>query len=151
MKWFLCSLESDSLPRKWLLCSLEFDSLSWKCFVCSLESPYRFISEVAVKQERGRAEKKPSDRIMALALERSKKRGRASSSEKSDEEGSGSSNDERIDSKGAERNSSRTESSKDTKHAKEPKPAKNAGAKRRGAEEGGAWQSFKEESTCGGG
>ena len=86
MKWFLCSLESDSLPRKWLLCSLEFDSLSWKCFVCSVESPYRFISEVAVKQERGRsekkpsergrAEKKPSDRIMALALERSKKRNR---------------------------------------------------------------------------
>ena len=95
--------------------------------VLFLESAHRFISEVAVKQERGRAEKRPSDRIMAL--ENVKKRGRASSSEKSDEEGSGSSNDERIDSKDAKRNSGRTESSK------EPKPVKKAGAKRRGAEE----------------
>ena len=131
--WLLCSLESDSLPRKWFLCSLEFNSLPWKCVLCSLESAYRNILEVAVKKERGRAEKRPSDRLRAL--DNNKKRERASSSEKNDEEGSGSSNDERIDSKDAKRNSGRTESSKDTKHAKEPKPVKNAGAKRRGAEE----------------
>lgn len=132
--WFLCSLESDSLPGMWFLCSLEFDSLPWKCCLCSLESAYPFISEVAIKQERGRAEKRPSERIMAL--ERIKKRERVSSSEKSDEEGSESSKDGRIDSKDVKRNSKDVKrSSKDTKHAKEPKPVKNAGEKRRGAEE----------------
>ena len=101
--WLLCSLESDSLPRKWFLCSLEFNSLPWKCVLCSLESACRNILEVAVKKERGRAEKRPSDRLRAL--DNNKKRERASSSEKNDEEGSGSSNDERIDSKDAKRNS----------------------------------------------